>query len=133
MGFDKTREVDLSNNAEIFNLSDALDQDEMRDKGVCESKIERMKPKRRSDTFLIYPENKYKETWDFFIPIILVVTCLQTPLVLAFDLKDLGSRITLYVIDFAFLIDIFLTFNSCYIKDEVEVIEDRGDIACNYI
>ena len=48
----------------------------LRDKGVDDYKIERMKPARTINSCLIYPEDYYKSTWDLFITIMLVVTCI---------------------------------------------------------
>ena len=37
------------------------------------------------------------------------------------------------VVDSIFLIDIFVIFNSAYYQDEVELIEDRATICCEYL
>lgn len=38
-----------------------------------------------------------------------------------------------YVIDFFFLLDIIVSFNSAYYEREVDLIEDRKLIACHYL
>ena len=42
-------------------------------------------------------------------------------------------KITETVIDSLFLIDIFVIFNSAFYRDEVELIEDRTTICCDYL
>lgn len=43
------------------------------------------------------------------------------------------TKASMYLIDICFFIDIILNFNSCFYFDEVNLIEDRSEIACNYI
>lgn len=38
--------------------------------------------------FLIYPENKLKSVWDLLMTIVLLVSCVMTPLNLAFGNDD---------------------------------------------
>jgi hypothetical protein len=35
--------------------------------------------------FIIYPENKNKGMWDLFMTLVLIITCIQTPLNIAFE------------------------------------------------
>ena len=69
---------------------------------------------------MIYPEDFFKVYWDFFITVILFVTCLLTPLRIAFAPKDEGPTMIVitYAIDFAFLIDMLIIFNSADYDDE---------------
>ena len=39
---------------------------------------------------MIYPEDDYKVNWDLFITIVLLFTCIETPLRVAFN--DMPSR-----------------------------------------
>ena len=34
--------------------------------------------------FLIYPENRLKSKWDIFMTLVLILSCLTTPFLLAF-------------------------------------------------
>ena len=38
-----------------------------------------------------------------------------------------------YLIDVLFLVDIVVIFNSCFIDENLRLIEDRKAIACSYI
>ena len=91
--------------------------------------------------FIIYPENKNKGIWDLFMTLVLIITCIQTPLNIAFEDLDASkvdngvkSFVILdYIIDALFLIDILVIFNSAFYDEDVELIDDRKDIAISYI
>ena len=61
---------------------------------------------------MIMPSNTYKSYWDLFITLVLVYTCIVTPLRLAFVKGDetLGWTIQNFVVDAFFLIDIIINF-----------------------
>lgn len=109
-------------------------------KGVTEEKINRMKNKRRR-TCLIYPDSARKAQWDLWITLVLLVTCIITPLSIAFaeDSKEgegynwSGMAITEFFFDFNFLVDIVINFVSCYYHNEVDLIDDPKIIACTYL
>ena len=85
--------------------------------------------------FIIYPENRYKGVWDLFMTLVLIITCIQTPLDIAFDSDD-SSHFSDYLdqcVNLLFLLDIFVIFNTAYYDDDVEIIDNRKDIALNYI
>ena len=65
---------------------------------------------------IIYPENAKKVNWDLFMTLILIVTCMITPLRLAFGEEEepVGWMIFTMVIDGLFLIDILVIFNTAY-------------------
>lgn len=77
--------------------------------------------------WLIYPEDTFKVYWDLFITIVLLATCLLTPLRIAFAPKDEGSTMIFisYAIDFAFFIDMIIIFNTADYDDEYQIIEDK--------
>ena len=88
--------------------------------------------------FIIYPENKNKGFWDLFMTLVLIITCIQTPLNIAFeDVSNENannfSKILDYCIDFLFLLDIIVIFNSAFYDEDVELIDDRKEIAVFYI
>lgn len=125
-------------NAEMY-------EQRLREMGVDEEKILRMREERederRQHSCLIYPDNKRKAQWDLWITLVLLITCIMTPLSIAF-VKDSNkdgdfewSPVTLVELffDFNFLIDIFVNFLSCYYHNEVDLIDDPKVIACTYL
>ena len=82
---------------------------------------------------IIYPENTLKELWDALVSILLLVTCILTPMMLSFNLEG-GSMDTFNVtMDSFFAFDIVLTFFSATQDDDYYIIDDLKTIACNYI
>lgn len=67
--------------------------------------------------------------------LVLIITCIITPLNIAFnDIKhEEGGNLGDYIIDFLFLIDIIVIFNSAYYNDDSEIIDDRKEIANSYL
>lgn len=49
-----------------------------------EKRFKRMTARANRKTFVIYPEDKLKATWDLFITIVLLITCVNTPWNIAF-------------------------------------------------
>jgi hypothetical protein len=76
---------------------------------------------------MIYPENKLKSVWDLFITLVLLTTCVLTPLNIAFslDASNPDIKIVDIVIDLLFLIDIITIFNTAFYTDDYECIDDR--------
>ena len=101
-------------------------------KGISQDKIDRIKPKKRNDPCLFYPDDTFKIRWDLFSTFVLLVTCIMTPLSIAFNqtepshILESPVMITEYVIDLIFFIDILITFNSAYYEHDVDLIENRG-------
>lgn len=87
--------------------------------------------------YLFYPEYKFKAYWDLFMTLILIITCMLTPLNIAFTNSEESlatpQNIILMAIDGFFLLDIFVIFNSAYYDDETNLIENRRVIAKNYL
>lgn len=70
------------------------------------------------------------------VSICLLITCILTPLNLAFSdtLEAIPWYMNLcYSIDIFFFIDIVVNFNSAYIDESYEVIDDRKKIAHSYL
>ena len=110
--------------------------------GVAEEKIMRMKIENSStehrNSCLIYPDSKRKARWDLWITLVLLITCIMTPLSIAF-VKDSNNKgefewgiilILELFFDFNFLVDIFVNFTSCIYMNEVDLIDDPKFIAC---
>lgn len=87
--------------------------------------------------FLFYPNDRWKELfWDTTISIILMLTCIITPVNLAFaeELEKIDWYMTFNaVIDWLFFLDILVNFNSAYQNEMYEMIDDRKKIAKNYL
>lgn len=103
--------------------------------GSNKTKSNRMTDRKYYKKCLIYPENIYKRNWDLFISCALIISCFYTPLSLAFQKEkyEYILRLVDFFIDGLFLIDIILTFNTCYYSEEVQLIDDRKIIAITYL
>ena len=86
--------------------------------------------------FLLYPEDADKEYWDLFITLVLLLTCFITPYRIAYGSvydEPWGWQFISYTIDFLFLVDIGVIFNSAFYNDEFLIVEDRKIIAKAYL
>ena len=115
------------------NLPD-LNQDELmrvRDR----ERVERMRfRKHKKGSWLLYPEDQNKVSWDLFITFILMISCILTPYNIAFiDDEPLHWKIINFTIDSLFAIDIIVIFQSCYYDDEFVIVENRWMIAKEYL
>ena len=70
--------------------------------------------------YIIYTSQKRREYWDIWMTFILIITCIFTPLNIAFDYNQENSTVEYvdYLIDFIYLIDILVIFNSAYYDEE---------------
>ena len=87
-------------------------------------------------TTLLYPDSTFKMNWDLIVSLILLATCILTPLNFAFqdDLdKVIGIVITNYIIDILFFFDIIINFNSVIQDTQFNYISDRKEIAKIYL
>ena len=82
---------------------------------------------------MVFPNNKYKQAWDFVIMILLVYTALYVPFKVCFveTTSDFGFVLDLCV-DFLFLSDIVVTFNSAIEDEQGIYITKRSLIAKKY-
>jgi hypothetical protein len=83
---------------------------------------------------IFYPEDAFKVNWDPFITIILLISCILTPLRIAFggETEPLGWEIINNTIDVFFLFDIIIIFNSAFYDDDYNIIDDRWALAKAY-
>lgn len=89
-------------------------------------KLERMTARKNVKVCLIYPENKYKGYWDLFMTFILLITCMETPYIIAFIPDEpLSLKIFNYVIDGLFFLDIIAIFNTVYYDNDITVIDNH--------
>ena len=78
---------------------------------------------------LFYPTDTIKVmAWDLLISVMLLLTCFVTPFNLAFT-EEVDTVVWYvavnYSIDFLFLIDIIINFNTAYQNELYETIDDR--------
>lgn len=68
--------------------------------------------------------------------VVLLTTCVSTPLDIAFS-PDIAESIfdnpLSFTIDLLFLMDILVIFNTAYYTDEMDCIDKRREISCNYL
>lgn len=85
--------------------------------------------------YIIYPENKKKGIWDVLITLVLLVSCIMTPLDIAFQGDDVPTASFVFntVIDVLFGIDVIVIFNTAYYNQDVDLIDSRRIISINYI
>lgn len=67
---------------------------------------------------MIFSTNKYKQSWDLVVMVLLIYTALYVPFKVCFvdTTSDFGFVLDL-VVDFLFLTDIVLTFNTAIEND----------------
>ena len=93
-----------------------------------------MNHRKKRKKIMCYPEDAGKANWDLFVTVILVFTCVMTPVNMAFD-EDLGVEWDwiLGIIDFLFLIDVFITFISAIEDEDFIIIEKYKTLAIIYL
>lgn len=83
---------------------------------------------------MLYPEDKFKHKWDAVMALVLILTCAVTPIRIAFyERDDIVWMVINYIIDFLFLCDIVLIFNTAFYDENYVIIEDRPNIAREYL
>lgn len=84
--------------------------------------------------FIILPDDPPKKVWDFITTMILFVVFFLTPYRIAFtDNNEIWWIVIDSLIDFMFLLDIFVTFFSAYYNNEYILIDKWSKIFWNYI
>jgi hypothetical protein len=85
---------------------------------------------------MIYPENKIKDNWDIVMAVVLIVSCMISPVRIAFPDKGeepIGWTIYNYTVDSLFFLDIVVTFNTALLDDDFRVIDNRKVISKKYL
>lgn len=83
---------------------------------------------------MVYPEDKMKPPWDLFLAFVLLFSCLVSPYRIAFVEKDnLTWLIINNTVDFLFLMDIVIIFNTAYYDEDFRLVSDRKTIAGAYL
>lgn len=77
---------------------------------------------------MLYPDDTFFMYWDMYISVILLISCMITPLNFAFqvELESIKWYVNCgWAIDIFFAIEIVLTYNSAFIDDYSDVVDDR--------
>ena len=86
---------------------------------------------------MCYPSDNSKINWDIFMTFVLLLTCVLTPLHIAFSDEDNEQKWmsrTNNVIDILFFIDMIVIFNSAFYDEESFTMnESYKEIACAYL
>jgi potassium voltage-gated channel Eag-related subfamily H member 8 len=84
-------------------------------------------------SYLIMPDNPWYGVWDLSMTIILIFSCVVTPLQIALmDELTVAWSTTNWIVDGLFATDIFVSFNTATYDDDFEVIDDFSVISSNY-
>ena len=84
--------------------------------------------------YLFYPEDVVINFWSLFITVVLIFTCCVTPFRIAFVEDDTYTwQVINTIVDFLFLIDIIIIFNTAVQNENFELIDERKTICCLYI
>ena len=83
--------VDAENAGDSDPELDLYDIDKIKERGgnekLIRNRLERQGRKNKI-AFIIYPENKLKSYWDIFMSFVLIISCITTPLRLAFSAEQ---------------------------------------------
>lgn len=88
----------------------------------------------KRDFCLIMPENPIYNAWEIFISLVLIFSCISTPLQIALyeEIGKVWTGINV-TIDALFLIDVFINFNAAYRDENFTLIDDRHTIVLKYL
>ena len=72
---------------------------------------------------MVHPDNECKIKWDVFIMLLLLFSCIETPIRLAFEsLEQKSDPIYTWVVDGLFLLDIIVIFNTMVYDEECQIV-----------
>jgi len=89
--------------------------------------------------FLFRPNDNFKAKWDLIVIISAVFNCFAIPFKVAFEPEIMeGTFFTVFnfIIDTVFLVDIIITFRTCFIDDygnEINKLCGSNSIASHYL
>lgn len=77
--------------------------------------------------FLLYPEDQFKSYWDMSMTFLIFITCILTPINMAFtkDEENFGIQVFDSVINVLFFIDVMIQFNTAFYDSDFNIIDDR--------
>ena len=85
--------------------------------------------------YMFYPEDQFLDSWNSYITLVLLFTAIVAPIKVAFveDETQIWHFIN-FIVDFSFLIDILVTFNSAFINEEtLMIVDNRNLISITYL
>ena len=86
-----------------------------------------MMNKDTNSKYLIFPSSKFKQRWDLIIIVLAIFNCFTIPVQVAFEPKSMHGvnfNVANLIIDFFFLLDIFISFRIVYIDDMGDEVSD---------
>jgi len=122
-----------SQNMEVMDDVPVLNVNIDNVKSEKKKKILKRMMRQDSKPCLIYPENKYKDNWDMFMALVLITTCMISPVRIAFNNKSYGWEVINWFFDSCFLVDIIVIFNTAYYDEDFRIVENRKVIAKRYL
>ena len=78
------------------------------------------------------PQSKCLAIWNIFIAIVLLWSCMITPLQIALlhdntdEIIDMDWATVNYSVDFIFLLEIIINFNTAVYDEDYNLVQDRG-------
>lgn len=84
-------------------------------------------------TCVIYPENPWKNGWDIFAAILLMICVFWTPWEMCFNIEHRVADAFNWIVDAIFLLDMTIIFMSAHTTEDFEVIDDHATIAIIYL
>ena len=134
LGLDKSVAIDEDSQDDESQNSSGDDEDNILNQDNQDNKIPDLNP---IPKYMIRVNEPRRIKWDLFVMTLATWNCLWIPLDIAFEPEASDSVFLIVVdnlIDFCFLIDIFLTFRTTYIKSSTgDEIVDPKKIALHYI
>ena len=93
-----------------------------------------MRHRENKKRFMFYPEDSWVDYWSGFITLVLIFACIVTPYRIAFVEKDALDWIIINgFVDFLFLMDILIIFNTAFYDEDFSTIDCRKQISMQYI
>lgn len=135
----KKTDKDSKNANLLYHMLDEgmphLTEKELVNMGMHQNQACRMVRHKNVKKYIIYPENKNKHIWDVFMTFILMLTCIITPLNIAFqgEVENIESIVIEHMINALFFVDIIVIFISAFYDEDVDLIDDRKIIAVRYL
>ena len=75
---------------------------------------------------MVYPEDEEKVYWDALMAVVLIATCIVTPIRIAFYNEEETLWVIInYTIDILFLFDMFVIFNTAYYDEDFQIVDKR--------
>lgn len=88
--------------------------------------------------FIIHPMGLFRYVWDLFVLFLIIYSCIEVPVILAWDLKlklSDGNGVIAFLIDIFLLIDIIFNFRTAHLDqyDKLRLIINPKRIAKRFV